>query len=361
VPVLPANCSRSEFVRAFKRAQCVVLRHAAHTSVDATAAVLEALRGAHAAAPALLDGSFTLENGGTVVAPTDTSGVLAHSPTDAAGTWYASFILQGASRAAALAVHAQLPCAVPRPLAAEPGVTEPSQPTWFFIGANSAASPLAGRPEHTDSLSHDGTWHFQLSGRKVWRIRPTDELLVESSAALGPTQVECRAGDVLVINTRLWWHSTELPAVPAGRTRGGAGGTDRLSISYARDFVLSDSTAAAALSRAAPGSGVDADTMTNVDGLFATRHVARGTVVLRAAQMPDCELPVSGEYNCVVREDADTGELVLVASRNIASGEFFSVAADSDAEDSDSDEGEDPSEQERSEEESEEGFCFPCR
>ena len=52
---------------------------------------------------------------------------------------------------------------------------------WLFFGKNYAgedASPtLPGRPEHTDSVTHDGTWHYQLSGTKIWRLRPTTKLL----------------------------------------------------------------------------------------------------------------------------------------------------------------------------------------
>ncbi|KAG8459157.1 hypothetical protein KFE25_002564 [Diacronema lutheri] len=194
-------------------------------------------------------------------------------------------------------VSAALPCAVPRPLAAEPGAAEPAQPTWFFIGANGGHEPLAGRPEHTDALSHDGTWHYQLSGRKAWRLRPTDELLealvpkrrgAGGAAVPRPPsaheEIVCHAGDVLLINTRLWWHSTTLPRTVGARARG------------------------------------------------APR--ARSP----SPQMPDCELPISTDPNCVVREDAYTGELVLCAVRDIASGEFFTVAADSSDESGESSE-----------------------
>jgi hypothetical protein len=69
-------------------------------------------------------------------------------------------------------------------------------------------------------------------------------------------RVLCSPGDVLMINTRLWRHCTELPS-----TRMAA---DRLSISYARDFDL------AAESGPAVADDGPAD-MTNVDGMFATQ------------------------------------------------------------------------------------------
>ena len=40
---------------------------------------------------------------------------------------------------------------------------------WFFIGKNiDQTCPLEGRAEHTDSVTHDGTWHYQCSGEKIW-------------------------------------------------------------------------------------------------------------------------------------------------------------------------------------------------
>ena len=82
---------------------------------------------------------------------------------------------------------------------------------WMFFGRNPAGSDdLPGRPEHTDSISADGTWHFQLSGTKKWIIRPTNELLQHMETTLDPSEfkswslssrieITCRQGDVLVI------------------------------------------------------------------------------------------------------------------------------------------------------------------
>lgn len=82
---------------------------------------------------------------------------------------------------------------------------------WMFVGRNPLGSrDLPGRPEHTDSISADGTWHFQLSGTKKWILRPTEELLRHMSATLKPTdfrnwranstfEINCGQGDVLII------------------------------------------------------------------------------------------------------------------------------------------------------------------
>lgn len=35
-------------------------------------------------------------------------------------------------------------------------------------GEKQQGEPLAGRPEHVDDVTHDGTWHVQVSGTKTW-------------------------------------------------------------------------------------------------------------------------------------------------------------------------------------------------
>lgn len=211
---------------------------------------------------------------------------------------------------------------------------------WFFFGRNPQGSPpLEGRKEHTDSVAHDGTWHYQLSGVKRWYLRPTEELLKqtknfgtatpnnddddddESSDAAAasfatPLVVDCREGDVLVVNTRLWWHRTEIPDQPSP------------SVSYARDFYFSQ--------EAADRSGAAA-TMSNVDGLYASKDVDVDEIIFTEHDMPNAELHRSKDNpNCRVSE-MDDGTSVLVASRPIRAGEFFCVA-ETDDEDEEDDE-----------------------
>jgi hypothetical protein len=87
---------------------------------------------------------------------------------------------------------------------------------WIFYGRNSSSSPLQGRTEHTDSVSHDGTWHYQLSGTKQWFLRPTAKLMEHMAKKLDTKelqewnestklQIDCHQGDVIVVNTRLWY------------------------------------------------------------------------------------------------------------------------------------------------------------
>jgi hypothetical protein len=82
---------------------------------------------------------------------------------------------------------------------------------WIFFGRNGLGnSDLEGRPEHTDSISHDGTWHYQLSGRKLWFLRPSSRLLEHLDIYLSPDErkmwndstsvcIECEENDVIVI------------------------------------------------------------------------------------------------------------------------------------------------------------------
>jgi U3 small nucleolar RNA-associated protein 6 len=190
---------------------------------------------------------------------------------------------------------------------------------WFFFGSNvQGKDDLQGRPEHTDSVSHDGTWHYQLSGSKRWYLRPTTELL-ETLPDATSVCIHVEQGDVLVINTRLWWHCTVISPQP------------NPSVSYARDFYMTSTTN----NNTTSSSGDASSSMSNVDGLYAANDVEEGTLIFTQDDMPDCELPHSTTNpNCKVVELED-GTHALVSCRNILSGEFFCVADDSDQEDDD--------------------------
>jgi len=183
---------------------------------------------------------------------------------------------------------------------------------WIFFGRNSLdnAENLKGRTEHTDSVTHDGTWHYQLSGTKHWTIRPSDDL-VERFKHQSETMkwdqrrrfhITCREGDILLLNTRLWFHQTTIPPQPLP------------SVSYARDFRLSP-----------PETPEETGGMTNLDGLYATNAIEEGTILFTEKDMPDCALHRSSvNPNCEVVELED-GTEAIVASRDIAAGEFFCV------------------------------------
>lgn len=264
---------------------------------------------------------------------------------------------------------------------------------WLFFGKNyktdnsnekdtsaTATPPLVGRPEHTDSITHDGTWHYQLSGTKIWRIRPTKELLnmihdddavdteqkkstnkkrklsesddVQINANAGDEEekdyieVECKQGDILLINTRLWWHSTLIPTQD-----------DVPCISYARDiyFVRSKNATTTMTAETSDKSeegddsneeGDDSNkqsSMTNIDGTYAAEDIEASTVLFTEHTMPDCELHRSKtDPNCqlVELEDEATGEIYMavVSLRDIKAGEFFCIAESDDDEEEENEE-----------------------
>jgi U3 small nucleolar RNA-associated protein 6 len=216
---------------------------------------------------------------------------------------------------------------------------------WIFFGRNPVGNPeLDGRPDHTDSVSHDGTWHYQLSGKKEWNLRPSsgllrhfDRILPRRATSEGWTPEElrltvmCSERDVLMVNTRLWFHRTRIPAqrVP--------------SVSFARDFRFpsddDDADADDAEGQVADDGGQEAEPggMSNLDGLYARADIDEGTVIFTETDMPDAELHVSSsDPNCQVVTLEDGGSAV-VSRRLIRAGEFFCVPESPSDEDDDSD------------------------
>jgi U3 small nucleolar RNA-associated protein 6 len=211
---------------------------------------------------------------------------------------------------------------------------------WIFFGRNNnkKTKDLEGRPEHTDQISHDGTWHYQLSGTKRWLLRPTPQLLrswkqneEEEETDIEPQQmrIDCRQGDVLIVNTRLWRHQTILPP------------QIEPSVSYARDFWIHKDDRAKN-DRSVANTKDAGGAMTNVDGLYAMDDIAQDTVIFKEDDMPDCELHRTSEAdkaNCKIVELED-GMQAVVSSKFIMAGEFFCIPESSDEEDNDVDDEE---------------------
>lgn len=219
---------------------------------------------------------------------------------------------------------------------------------WMFFGKNyNSNEALLGRPEHTDSVTHDGTFHYQLSGTKIWRLRPTAELMEamasrEQSQSSSTTnkkrkveeiesdkeannphiEVECREGDILLLNTRLWWHSTIISS------------QDVPCISYARDIYFTQQQDDAAQEEKPDRES----SMTNVDGTYAAEAIEADTILFTERNMPDIELPRSkSDPNCQVveLEDEDGGTFMAVVTlREIKEGEFFCLMESDDEEES---------------------------
>eukprot|EP00985_Skeletonema_marinoi_P012567 scaffold6079_cov88-Skeletonema_marinoi.AAC.1 len=225
---------------------------------------------------------------------------------------------------------------------------------WLFFGKNyNSNESLLGRPEHTDSVTHDGTFHYQLSGTKIWRLRPTAELMEQNESSPSNKkrkveesesdkandnhiEVECRQGDILLLNTRLWWHSTNIPS------------QDDPCISYARDIYFSEQKHDC---ENEPQSNRESS-MTNVDGTWATEAIEADTILFTEHNMPDIELPrvqlrtemasfldntASEGPNCqlVELEDDEGGTFMAVVTlRDIREGEFFTLLESDDEEES---------------------------
>jgi hypothetical protein len=83
--------------------------------------------------------------------------------------------------------------------------------------------------------------------------------------------------------------------------------------------------------------------MTNVDGLFATDDVVMGTVVLSQRALGDGDVPhieLSLTPNCELVE-TDDGDTVLVTTRDVAAGEWFTLASEEGDDDEEEEEDED--------------------
>lgn len=286
--------------------------------------------------------------------------------------WYISFIVQSDETLINRFLDL-VPCSNPLPLQSLSWDVKYSNPIWIFLGKNMIAKGgknIQGRSEHTDSVSHSGTWHFQLAGRKIWQLRP----LVDSKEWAGKSpslrishkrnrslrhmksinaseenrniscikrggnsldgklrlQVECSPGDILLVNTRLWWHQTELPST--------IDADNQISLSYARDFMSPHTSPRPRQTQKqmVEDGMVVGDEMSNIEGIYASRNVRKGDIVLTEEELPNCSLPRSKDPNCEVTCIGDVG--ALIALRNIESGEWLSVMSSSDEED-DSDGG----------------------
>ena len=134
---------------------------------------------------------------------------------------------------------------------------------WIFVGSSSEW--LSGRREHTDSIDHDGTFHHQLLGGKLWKLRPTLELREicdqeHDMALLDKYEVLVEEGDVFVINTKLWWHQTEIPP--------------GCSVSYARDLYLGEAPSFE------PKDQICQESVGNRETSWASGFLPRGTTLV---------------------------------------------------------------------------------
>lgn len=249
-------------------------------------------------------------------------------------------------------------------------------------------SSIIGRAEHVDEVTHSGTFHMQLSGNKTWYIRPhslffpfyissnqtqveeeeehheniedtqdenneimekiTNQVKASKYGCLSSSsskkkktstvkkwrlKIDVEEGDIFVLNTKIWYHYTELSSNPRQQ---------EWSVSVARDFYIP---------------------------LRCPRDIeTEGELIFENEQDIPTDLPRSSDPNCVLVEasmvdEADDGKgenkskdgkaadmedsenddemmIVLMSTKAIKKGEFLSVPFDSSLEDdNDDDEG----------------------
>lgn len=123
-------------------------------------------------------------------------------------------------------------------------------------------------------------------------------------------------GDIFVINTRLWWHETEIPAGDAS-----SGRSHSLSISYARDVWLDG------MQPVTEGGEEMKMHMSSKDGSWATGFIPEGAVLLTDADPPISRTSEKEDANCklvLMGENEEGGDqLALVTLKDIKEGEFY--------------------------------------
>lgn len=344
-----------DMLKYYQKHQVLHIRGCRAASIKGDQFGLSALQRLHAAAGDMVTETFTIETASKSDCGWSnyTSRDVLGSDIAPAGAWYTSFIAQGSSHINpdGRAGLSEFVCALPlKDLSSVLGNKISminTEPIWVFVGRNcSQKAMLVGRPEHTDDVSHDGTWHYQAKGSKMWYLRPAESpewgdhpIVVENvshafkkrlphldfSDKIERLGVLVCEGDVIIVNTRLWWHQTRIPCT----TKRG------LSISYARDFFcdelrIKDTNASNAIALA----GVTYD---NVDGLYASRRVTAGEIVLTESELPDCSLPRSDDPTCEIAWLED-GTGALIALKNLRAGDWLTVAPSDDESESEAEE-----------------------
>ncbi|UYV72710.1 hypothetical protein LAZ67_10000383 [Cordylochernes scorpioides] len=79
-----------------------------------------------------------------------------------------------------------------------PALSEGSRLDWIFMGR-----PGHGAKMHIDHVGNP-SWQAQVRGSKRWRLEPPGECFMECV----PLEVGLYPGDVIVVDTNLWFHET---------------------------------------------------------------------------------------------------------------------------------------------------------
>lgn len=102
-----------------------------------------------------------------------------------------------------------------------PPETADAHTDWIFFGA-----PGPGAAMHQDQIS-EPSWQAQIRGRKRWRLEPPGECSYQCQ----PLEVVVEPGDIIVLDTFLWFHATEVlgseTSITIGAEYGGEAEADR--------------------------------------------------------------------------------------------------------------------------------------
>lgn len=402
VEAFQADGPTEDIVAYYKKYQVVLIKGA----VSSADGCMTQIRNLFQGAPSMIDDTFSVESKAGMLGHCEHSSADVFGATvSPRGQWYSSFIAQASAGTSsdpkqglddinnAVSVFRDSLPLTKLPFLQPTHKATYTKPVWVFVGHNDSkdeSAMLHGRPEHIDSVDHDGTWHLQSNGTKWWYIRPAETpewgdqplKLTSNQAAkkqrtstdvtaktgtefadgLARLKVVVEQGDILVINTRVWWHQTRIPYT----------GAEGYSISYAIDFYCKElrlpgirtdvkNTKRVATEEESSESESEPDEAvqgySNVDGLYASRPLKSGEVVFYEEELPDCALPRSEEPNCEIVWLED-GRGALFALQDLQVGDWLTVApSDSEISDEGSERSGDGSEEEGSEEGREEEEC----
>ena len=87
-----------------------------------------------------------------------------------------------------------------------PVESESSNLDWIFMGGSTAQTG-GGAPVHIDHVSRP-SWQAVIAGEKTWLLYPPPEC---KSVCTDEIAVDMKKGDILVVDTNLWYHGTKVP------------------------------------------------------------------------------------------------------------------------------------------------------
>ncbi|XP_061180297.1 uncharacterized protein LOC133188829 [Saccostrea echinata] len=111
---------------------------------------------------------------------------------DGSAPWYIGWSNCDLSAANTLRGHYSRPYFLPQ-------VAESSKTDWIFMG-----SPGYGADLHIDAVEHP-SWQAQITGTKRWTLEPPPECYFQCPKSI---QVVIHPGEIIVLDTNRWYHST---------------------------------------------------------------------------------------------------------------------------------------------------------